>query len=279
MNKQKFFSDKVILITGASSGIGEALARELINLNAFVVLTGRRLERLEKTIQDLNISERALAVKVDVQNLEDLQTALQKTLEKFGKLDGIIANAGFVVSGNFEHLSMDDFKRQFDVNVWGLVQSVSVSLPEIKKTKGFIALLGSINSYLSFSGISAYAMSKYSVRALGEALYHEMKKENVSVTTICPGLVESEIRKVDNKGRYHAEGRESLPSWIILPARKAARQILRAVAARKREVVVTWHGKILVWLQRHFPHFFHWLVDILKVKAGKHKSLQAQNNQ
>ena len=119
-------------------------------------------------------------------------------------------------------------------------------------------------------------MSKYSVRALAESLYHELKSDQVACTLICPGLVVSEIRQVDNQGVFHSEQPGRIPTWVVMDSRVAARKMLKAIAARKREVVITFHGKVGVWLKRFCPSLFHWLVQTLQVRAGPHRSPQAQ---
>ena len=119
-------------------------------------------------------------------------------------------------------------------------------------------------------------MSKYALRALTESLYHELKPEGIKVTLICPGMVESEIRQVDNQGRLHADSPDPVPQWIVMRRDVAARKILKAISNGRRELVVTLHGKAGVWLQRHFPGILHGILSALGIRAGKHKSVKAQ---
>lgn len=275
MKTSSCFRGKTVLITGASSGIGEALALEANRLGANVALGARRTDRLQNLLQQIP-SSRCFVDYLDVRDSQQIQSFVKKANEKFGSIDAVIANAGFAVVGPFEKLSLDDYKRQFETNVWGVIETIRHSLEEIKKSRGRIVIIGSVNSYVSFAGSSPYSMSKYSVRALAESLYHELKPSGVSVTLVCPGLVKSEIRQVDNQGVFHADQPGRVPDWVVMDAHVAAAKILAASAKRKREIVITFHGKLGVWLKRFFPSLFHFFIEKLGVKAGPHRSSKAQ---
>jgi len=123
-----------------------------------------------------------------------------------------------------------------------------------------------VAGWLSAPGAAPYSMSKFAVRALAQALVHEMAPFGVSVTHVGPGFVESEIRNVDNEGRLRRESSAGgPPAWIVMPAAAAARRIARAVARRRRDVVVTGHGKLAVWLERHVP----WFVSFVFSRTGR----------
>ena len=121
-----------------------------------------------------------------------------------------------------------------------------------------------MSGHLALPGASAYAMSKFAVRGLAEALAHELAPRGVAVTLVSPGLVESEMRQVDNRGRWHAEAARGSPKALVVPVATAARHIVRAVARRRREAVITRHGKLAVFLQRHAP----WLVRKVVGRLG-----------
>lgn len=201
-----------------------------------------------------------MAYECDVTRDGDIARVVSEVLKKTSRIDGLIANAGFGVSGHFTSLSIEDYRRQFETNVFGLIRSLKESLDAIKASKGSFALIGSVSGHIPIPGTSAYAMSKFSVRALSEAIYDELRPLGIHVTLISPGFVESEIRKVDNSGQLHAEAKDPIPSWIVVPRKKAAREILWAIAKRKRERVVTGHGKVLVCIYRFFPFIFHLLI-------------------
>jgi short-subunit dehydrogenase len=246
---------KAILITGASAGIGAELVRHYHARGFRVGLLARRKDRLEALESDFNRQRpgSALSLVADLSDASQLAGAVRRMHETFGRIDGLISNAGFGVAGRVDALTLDDYRRQFDTNVFPVIHGFQLVRDELVKNRGFYCAVGSVNSYLSLPTASAYAMSKFSVRALMEALYWEMKPFGVSVTLACPGFVKTEIRKVNNRGEYRERAEEPVPEWLMMNASVAAEQIVRAIERKKPEVIITGHGKILVWIQRHFP--------------------------
>lgn len=266
--KMKRFKNKVVLITGASSGIGKALAEEFAHQGAYLVLCARREERIFKIANEINSNGgSAVAVRCDVTQEEDLKRAVAEGLKKYAKIDLLIANAGFGVAGKFEDLKISDYRRQFETNVFGVLASIYACLDALKASRGQIVIIGSVNSYLSYTAKSAYAMSKFAVRALSDSLWHELKAYGIGVTLICPGYVESEIRNVDNYGQWRAQAAEAGSNFFRMPAETAARKILKAVYRRKREAVITLHGKLGVFLGRHFPQLLHFLLALFRIRG------------
>lgn len=248
------FSQKVVFLTGASSGIGEALARVLAEEGADLILFARRGDRLEKLAAEIEAKgRRAVTFSGDVTRDGDLESAVANGVTAFGRIDVAVANAGFGIYGNFDKLNIEDYRRQFETNVFGVMRSAWATLPELKKSKGSLVLIGSVNGHISLPSVSAYCMSKFAVKALADALYSELAPSGVAVTLISPGFVSSEIRQVDNLGQYQADRRDSVPQWLQMPADKAARQIAGAIARRRREKIITFHGKFFVLLNRLFP--------------------------
>jgi short-subunit dehydrogenase len=259
------FAGQVVLITGASSGIGAALAREFARQGADVALLARRRDRLAALASEVEgHGHRALALAADVTVDGDLERAVAATQAAFGRLDVVVANAGFGVVGPIERLTLDDYRRQFETNVFGVIRTVQAALGPLKASRGRLAILGSVAGHIATPGSSPYSMSKFAVRGLADALGHELAATGVSVTLVSPGFVESEIRRVDNTGIFHTEVSEPVPAWLVVPAARAARHIVRAIARRRREVVITGHGKIAVFVQRHAP----WLVALAIRAAG-----------
>ncbi len=218
------------------------------------MLAARRVDRLERLVTELTATgARAVAVRCDVTVDGDAERAVATAREKLGRLDVVVANAGFGVVGPFALLSVEDYRRQFETNVFGVLRTIKAALPDVRRARGRIAIIGSVAGHIATPGSSPYAMSKFAVRALAEALGHELAPSGVSVTLVSPGFVESEIRRVDNQGVLRAETPDPLPRWLVMSTPRAARQIVRAIARRRREVVVTGHGKVGVFFQRHVP--------------------------
>ncbi|MCB0386728.1 MAG: SDR family NAD(P)-dependent oxidoreductase, partial [Bdellovibrionales bacterium] len=252
----------VVLITGASSGIGAALAEEYVRCGHYVALCARREDRLQEVADRChkhNPAATVVCLRADVTKREEMDQAVAQVVEKFGRLDTVIANAGFGVAGKFEKLTHEDYQRQFDTNVFGVMNTLWAALPELKKSKGRVGLIASVLGYVALPSSSAYCMSKSAVLALGECLRLEVAPHGVSVTNVCPGFVESEIHQVNNLGE-HDPGRtgRSAPQKLVMPADKAAKQIYRALQSRAYEAVITWHGRGAVFLQKHFGSLVAW---------------------
>lgn len=281
MNKaQAFFQGKAMLITGASSGIGEELAWQLGQAGAQLTLTARRKELLEKLAERIVDAgkPKPLVVQCDVTEEGDLQKAVAETVRQWGKLDVAIANAGFGVVGPFKKLSVEDYRRQFETNVFGVLRTIYATLPEIEKSKGSIAIMGSVSGWAATPGASPYNMSKFAVRALANAITPELRLAGVKVTLISPGFVASDIRRVDNQGKFHERAKEPIPAWLIMPTDKAVRQILRAIAKGKREAIITGHGKGLVFLERFAPWVIRALGRKMAAERGGYRSEPKSEN-
>jgi short-subunit dehydrogenase len=265
---------KVAFITGASSGIGAAMAREFARLGADVVLLARRWERLEALALEIRARGRkALTIRCDVTKDGDLEKAVEKTLEDFGRIDWVIANAGFGVPGAVYKLTIDDYRRQFETNIFGVLRTVQATRDALIASRGSVAIMGSVMSYLALPVSSPYSMSKHAVRALAGSLRAEMAKYGVGVTLLAPGFVNSEIRQVDNQGQRHEQAREKLPGWIRMDTDKAAAKLVRAVLRRRRVAVITFHGRTVVFLERHFPWLISFLVRVLGVDKRRHREV------
>jgi len=246
--------DKVVLITGASSGIGEALAREYAARGWRTALVARRIERTAALARELGAERgRSLALVGDVTRDGDMDDAVARVRAEFGRLDVVVANAGFGVNGAVADLTVQDYHRQFDTNVYGVVRTANAAIPALTDSRGVFAAIGSVSGYLSTPGTVPYAMSKFAVRAWCEGARAELGPRGVAVVHIAPGFIESEIRRVDRKGAFHEEHRDPIPAWLIMPAATAARQIADAIEGRVPERVLTGHGRFGVWMARHAP--------------------------
>ncbi len=231
-----------------------------------MALVARRRDRLETLAAEIGqTGHRAVVITCDVTRDGDLERAAGEARAALGKLDVVVANAGFGVSGTLESLSLDDYRRQLETNVFGVLRTVYATLGDLKKTRGRLVLIGSVSGHVGVPGSSAYSMSKFAVRGLAAALGHELARYGVAVTLISPGFVESEIRQVDNRGVWRADApSRPLPAALVMATPVAARKIVRAVARRRREVVITGFGKAAVVLQRHAP----WLLATIIRRFG-----------
>lgn len=238
-----------VLITGASAGIGAALARAYARQGARVVLVARRADRLEALAAETG----GIACVADVTRAGDMERAAVLARDRLGGLDIVIANAGYGVSGRIESLSPDDVQRQFATNVFGVVATCQACLPLLRASRGRLAIVGSVAGTLPIPGSSAYCMSKAALRPLAECLALELVGSGVSVTLITPGFVASELRSVGTGGVFHGDQPDPVPAFLVMPAERAAAQMLRAIRRRRREVVITWHARFLLLLWSWVP--------------------------
>ena len=250
------FSDQVVWITGGGSGLGRAMALEFARQGARVAVSGRRLDRLEEVvglIEAVGPAKKGLAVACDVTSEDEVEAALQTVHDTLGRIDVVVANAGYAVSGRIESLSTEDWRRQFEVNVLGLVTTVRCALPHLRRTRGRIALIASVAAFIPGPGSGAYSASKAAVRSIGETLSAELGGTGVTCTTIHPGFVESEIAQVDNSGQHHPDREDRRPAALMWPADRAARVMIKAIHQRKQEFVFTGHGRFAAFLGQHMP--------------------------
>ena len=272
-----FFHGKSVMITGASSGIGEELARQLGRAGAYLTLAARRRDLLDALAHQLAVdgNPNVFVAQCDVTRDGDVERVVVESLRRWGRLDVVIANAGFGVVGAFRDLSLNDYRRQFETNVFGVLRTIYAVLPEIEKTRGRVAIIGSVAGWTASPNASPYAMTKFALRALADAVTPEFQLKGVQVTLISPGFVASDIRRVDNQGTLHAGAADPVPRWLVMPTDKAVRQMLRAVARGKREAIITRHGKLLVAIERFTPWLARAMRRRLALRGGYRSEARA----
>jgi len=248
------FVDHVVWITGGGSGIGRALALEFAREGASIAVSGRRAGKLAETVAEIEaLGAKGLAVPCDVLDEVSISAAVRRVVDAWGSINVAIANAGYSVMGWIEDLDLEYWRRQFDINVFGLVGTVRAVLPELRKTHGRLVLIGSVAAFVAPPKGAVYAASKAAVRIIGESLSNELKGSGVSCTTVHPAYVESDIVRVDNDGRLHEDRRDPRPKRLVWKADEAAKAIVNASYRRRREVVLSVYGKLAVGASRFTP--------------------------
>jgi NADP-dependent 3-hydroxy acid dehydrogenase YdfG len=187
--------EKVVVITGASSGLGEATARLLSAQGASLVLGARRVDRLRSLADELTRSGgKAIAVTTDVTHCDQVKKLVDAAVQKYGRIDVIINNAGLMPQSLLEHLKIDEWDRMIDVNIKGVLYGIAAALPYMKQQKsGHIINVSSVAGHKVGPGSAVYAATKYAVRALSEGLRQEVKPYNIRTTVISPGAVATEL--------------------------------------------------------------------------------------
>ncbi len=254
------FENKVAFITGASAGMGAETARQLAREGARLALLARRADNLEEVCAEIAAQGgEATPFIADVNDRAALDAAVAGTVEKYGRIDIVLANAGFGVTGPIYTLEVDDYRRQFETNFFGLLHTIYATLPYLKESHGQLGLLGSVAGMIGTPATSPYNASKFAVIGLGEAIYHDLDELGVSVTLINPGFVESELRHINNRGELTNKP-DPIPSWLVVPVEKAARTIVNALYRRKPDVIVTNHGKVFALCKRFLPRATRWVI-------------------
>lgn len=230
MNLEDNISGKVIVITGASSGLGETTARHLASKGANVVLGARREERLKDISNDINKQGKGKAtyIKTDVTKKNEVQALVDKAVNDFGKLDVMINNAGLMSIAPLSEVKVDEWDSMIDINIKGVLYGIASALPVFQKQEsGHFINLSSVAGVKVFSpGGTVYSGTKYAVRAISEGLRHEVGGK-IRTTTIEPGAVDSELKH----GSSHKESSEFVGEFykLAIPSESIARTIAFAI--------------------------------------------------
>jgi len=253
------FENKVVWITGGGSGLGKALAIQFARNGATVIISGRREHKLTEVLQEIEKEhKKGLAIQCDVAKEEDIINAVSKIINTYGRLDIAIANAAIPITGKIEDLQHEEWKRVFEINVIGLAMTAKHTLPELRKTKGRLVLVGSGGSMIASPNFCAYTSTKYAVRAIGQTLSMELYKSGVSCTNIYPGYMSTEFAQIDNDGKVSSE-KQKWDNQFTWSAEKSAQACINPIYKRKREYVISASVKTFAWLGKHFPGVVHYI--------------------
>ena len=245
--------NKVIVITGASSGIGRALAKEFALKGASLSLGARRLELLEELQAELKGTE-ILIHKTDVSIETDCRHFIEETIKRFGRIDILINNAGISMRAIFEEVDLQVIKHLMDVNFYGTVYCSKYALPYLLKTKGSLVGVISIAGYVGLPGRSGYSASKFAARGFLDTVRIENIKNGLHVLVAAPGFTSSEIRKAALTNNGLQQGETPRNENNMMSSEECARQIVKAIIKRKRKLILTFtEGKLTVFVNKFFP--------------------------
>lgn len=253
------FTDQVVLITGASSGIGEACARAFARLGARVVICARNLPPLERLAAELP-EGRTLCVQADVSRQEDCRVLVERSLERFGRLDVLVNNAGISMRALFRDTQIEVLRQLMDINFWGTVYCTHYALPHLLKSKGSLVGVSSIAGYRGLPGRSGYSASKFAMQGFLEALRTEHLYDGLHVMLVCPGFTASNIRQNALNASGRVQGETPRDESRMMSADEVADHLLRGLRHKKRTVVLTRQGKLTVFLNKLFPAMMDRLV-------------------
>ena len=247
------FKDKVVLITGASSGIGRDSAIEFARLGANVVLVSRTRERLEQVADELQgFGVTVLVCQCDVSDKAQVREMARSVLEKFGSIDILVNNAGFAIYGSIADLSIDEIESQMETNYLGMVYCIKNFLPSmLDKKSGHIVNVASVAASFGLPGIASYCASKFAMLGFSEGLKHELKDSGVGVTVVSPIMVRTNF--------FDHPSFEKMPKFspTSLDSRTVAKAIIRAANSSRLEIIVPSLVRGAVWMKNTFPYIIN----------------------
>ena len=259
------FRDQVIIITGASTGIGRATAQAFRRAGARVVLAARSEDVLRQLAHELGGPEWAIAVPTDVSDATQCEQLVQRAVEHFGRIDVLVNNAGMVVSGLFEFLQPGDAEMQFSVNFFGTLYCTQAALPFLKQSRGVIVNVSSVAGLIGTPTTSVYSASKAAMNAWARALRAELRRYGVGVVTVCPyftsGVQLAQKGILRQGSLHHRPGRPRRQAPGTQTADEVAQAIVKATHRRPRIVVLSWAGKWIWRLDRCCPWLIDWIMS------------------
>ncbi|HEY8960179.1 SDR family oxidoreductase [Chitinophaga sp.] len=254
-----YFQNKTVVITGGSSGIGKALVTEMLAHGANVAVCGRKQAALSELQQQVNSSQLFTFV-ADVSVEADCKAFIESVISKFGKIDILVNNAGISMRALFRDLDVSVLKSLMDINFWGTVYCTKFAYPSILANKGTIVGVSSIAGYRGLPARTGYSASKFAMQGFLEALRTENLHTGVNVMWVCPGFTASNIRNTALNPQGQAQSETPLDEGKLMTAEAVAAEIAKAIAKRKRTLVLTGQGKLTVLLSKLLPGFLDKMV-------------------
>jgi short-subunit dehydrogenase len=252
------FSDKVVFVTGSSKGIGRSVAGELLRNGARVVLNGRNREVLEKTANELSGPGRELLqIAADVSSPEAFSSALDLILERFGRLDILILNAGLSSYGAVEKTSDTSLEQVMRVNTFGPFTAARIALPHILASHGSIVFVSSLAGLHGIPFSSVYSMSKMALTALAQSLKTELTGMGVHIGIVYVGFTRNDPNKTAVAPDGTIRPLQERPGWVQQSQEKVARLIIRSIRRKRFSTTLSTMGKLMAFLSRYFPRLFH----------------------
>ncbi|PCJ66481.1 MAG: short chain dehydrogenase [Bacteroidetes bacterium] len=247
---------KNIIITGASSGIGEAIAREAVKVGANIAIAARNIEKLDSIKSELaDFESQIVTVKCDVTKQLDCQNLIDTTLSNLGSIDILINNAGITMRAPFEEVKLEVLEEVMNVNYWGAVYCTQAALPQLIKNKGSLVAVSSVTGFKGLPGRTAYASSKFALNGLFESLRMEYMGRGVHTLIACPGFTGSNIRFNARTTDGSLQGETPANESKMDKASDVALDILQAIRDKKDFMLTNKQGKIIYWVNKFFPKF------------------------
>ena len=258
---KNLFKNKVVIVTGASSGIGEAIASEFLRNGSKVVLAARSEDKLANIVKELKTihDDNVYFVKTDVSIEDNCKRLIEKTVEKFGKIDILINNAGVSMRASFPDVELSVLHRLMDVNFWGTVYCTKYALPYLIENKGSLVGVSSVAGFHGLPGRTGYSASKFAMHGFLETVRIENLKKGLHVMIIAPGFTSTEIRKHALLADGSEQGESPRNEGKLKSPEFVARWVLKGIRKKKRNKLLTWEGQFTALFQRIFPALVDWV--------------------
>lgn len=255
----KSFKDKVVIVTGASSGIGEAVAREFALKGSKVVLAARSEEKLSRITSEINrFNKNVLYIITDVSREEDCRNLIETTVNKFGTIDILVNNAGISMRASFLDVDLKVLHRLMDVNFWGTVYCTKYALPYLIAQKGSLVGVSSVAGFHGLPGRTGYSASKFAIHGFLETIRIEHLKKGLHVMIIAPGFTTTNIRRRALMANGEEQGESPRDEHKLMPPEYVAKWVLKGIKRKKRNKLLTWEARLTALFQRIVPDLVDW---------------------